>query len=129
MTLGDHLRRRRMDLGLRQWDVAKRIGVDTSTVTNWELGRTEPEGQSIPGILDFLGTDPRPLGEGFPERLRRAREALGLTQRQLATRLGVDPSTVWSWERGRSARPPRNLARWVRIAVSEGGDPQSGPFS
>src|SRR5579872_2299780 len=35
-TLGDHLRKRRLDLGLLQKQVAAEIGVNTLTVCNWE---------------------------------------------------------------------------------------------
>lgn len=33
------------------------------------------------------------------DELRRRREALGLTQPQLAEKLGVHRNTVWRWER------------------------------
>jgi DNA-binding XRE family transcriptional regulator len=42
-TLGEHLRKRRMDLGLRQSDVAAWIGVGTQTVNYWENNRFMPE--------------------------------------------------------------------------------------
>jgi DNA-binding XRE family transcriptional regulator len=35
-TLGDHLRKRRLDKGLLQNDLARLLGVDKTTVTNWE---------------------------------------------------------------------------------------------
>ena len=38
LTIGDHLRKRRLDLGLLQRKLA--AGVNESTVTNWELNRT-----------------------------------------------------------------------------------------
>jgi DNA-binding XRE family transcriptional regulator len=37
-SIGDHVRKRRLDLGLLQRDVALRIGVDKTTVFNWEAG-------------------------------------------------------------------------------------------
>lgn len=52
-----------MDLGLRQRDVAAKIGVHALTVTNWEKGHTAPEIRFLPAILDFLGYNPW-LGEG-----------------------------------------------------------------
>jgi transcriptional regulator with XRE-family HTH domain len=39
VTIGEHLRKRRLDLGLLQSQVAERIGVTPSTVWNWEHGR------------------------------------------------------------------------------------------
>ncbi|MBI1805486.1 MAG: helix-turn-helix transcriptional regulator [Ignavibacteria bacterium] len=41
-TLGDHIRKRRLDLGLHQKDVAARVNATTSSVTNWEKNRTSP---------------------------------------------------------------------------------------
>ena len=41
-TIGDHLRKARMDKGLLQRDIARIIGVQTDTVTNWENNRSIP---------------------------------------------------------------------------------------
>jgi len=90
-----------MDLGLRQSDVADRIGVWTSTVNYWEKNRFNPEVQYVPKIIAFLGYDPfQPPPASFPLLLKAARIAAGLTRRQLAARLGVHPGTVAEWERG-----------------------------
>jgi len=79
-TLGDHLRKRRLDLGLLQKEAAAKLGVDVKTVTNWERQRTQPKIRFLPPIFRFLGGDPRPLPMSFSERLRAARTALGLSQ-------------------------------------------------
>ncbi|HUD28763.1 MAG TPA: helix-turn-helix domain-containing protein [Novosphingobium sp.] len=48
---------------------------------------------------------PSPIGgESLGERLHRLRKLRGLTQGELANRLGVSKPTVWAWEQGR-ARP------------------------
>jgi DNA-binding transcriptional regulator YiaG len=41
-TLGDHLRKTRLDRGLSQSDVASILQVDTDTVTTWEMNRHQP---------------------------------------------------------------------------------------
>ncbi|PNU06368.1 helix-turn-helix domain-containing protein [Novosphingobium guangzhouense] len=57
-----------------------------------------------------LGAAPAPVGAGaiggesLGERLHRLRKLRGLTQGELASRLGVSKPTVWAWEQGR-ARP------------------------
>ena len=66
-TVGDHLRKRRLDLGLWQKQVAEQIGVTTCTITNWELNRTEPEIRYYPPIIDFLSYVPFEVGESFPD--------------------------------------------------------------
>jgi transcriptional regulator with XRE-family HTH domain len=61
-TIGDHLRKRRLGLGLLQREFAERLGVTESTVTNWELNRTTPALRFLPAIIALLGFDPRPAG-------------------------------------------------------------------
>jgi len=55
-TLGDRLRKRRQDVGLRQRDVATLLGVDEMTVNNWERGRTCPASWLVSRIVGFAGT-------------------------------------------------------------------------
>jgi len=42
-TLGDELRRRRLELGLLQREVADRPGVSEASVWQWERNRTNPQ--------------------------------------------------------------------------------------
>jgi DNA-binding XRE family transcriptional regulator len=58
-TLGDHLRQKRLDLGMTQKGVADRIGVDEATIYNWEANRKHPAGRLIPRIIQFLGYCPQ----------------------------------------------------------------------
>ncbi len=92
-----------------QKEVAERIGVTTDTITNWELNRTEPEIRCYPAIIEFLEYVPFSPGESFSKRLKAYRMVKGLTQRQLARELGVDPTTVRKWEAGVSQ--PRQETR------------------
>ena len=57
-TLGDHIRKKRLDLGLLQKEVARLLGVDTDSVTNWEKNRYVPRRHLIPRIVEFLGYVP-----------------------------------------------------------------------
>jgi len=98
-TLGDHLRKRRLDLGLLQKDIAKEIGVNKSTITNWELNHNCPELRFIPAIIEFLGYWPYDTPtENLGQQIVAKRTRLGLNQKKLASRLGVDPSTLGRWE-------------------------------
>jgi len=58
-TLGEKLRRRRIELGLQQKEVAARLGVTASTVWNWEHGWAIRK-TFIPRIFAFLGYNPKP---------------------------------------------------------------------
>lgn len=61
-------------------------------------------------------------GESLGERLHRLRKERGLTQGELAARLGVSKPTVWAWEQGR-ARPIEDrleaIARELGVATTE----------
>ena len=57
-TLGEHIKKRRLELKLTQKEVAARLKVNAWTVLNWEKGETQPLPQSVPKIILFLGYDP-----------------------------------------------------------------------
>lgn len=79
------------------------MGVDTTTILNWEKGRASPELRYMPAIIAFLGYDPRPKPASLSEQLIWFREGKGWTQAQLARALRVDPSTLARWESGKKA--------------------------
>ena len=54
----------------------------------------------MPAIIQFLGYDPQPPADPLSERLAATRKRLGLSQRKMAAKLGVDPCTVKGWEAG-----------------------------
>jgi len=99
-TLGDHLRRRRLTLKLLQREVGEQLGVDKTSIYNWETNRCEPSFEFMPAIIRFLGYDPQPPPLTVAEKLVRARKARGLSQKETAHLLDVDPSTLARWERG-----------------------------
>jgi transcriptional regulator with XRE-family HTH domain len=99
-TLGDHLFRRRLVLKLLQRQVAEQIGADKTSIANWEGNRTKPGVEYMPAMIRFLGYNPFPSANGWAERLVQCRTVLGLTQKESAVRIGVDPCTLARWERG-----------------------------
>ena len=103
---------RRLDLKLLQKQVAEQIGVEVDTVSNWERNASLPIARYIPGIIRFLGYDPSPPATSLARRLISGRRALGLSQRMMAARLGVDPSAVRDWEAG-SHQPTAKSRRLI----------------
>jgi transcriptional regulator with XRE-family HTH domain len=99
-TWGERIRRRRLELGLLQREAAETIGCSAASVTSWEGNRAHPKAIQVPGIICFLGYAPLEPAEPWPARLRRARQAVGLSRKSLAAKLGVDESTVARWEKG-----------------------------
>lgn len=115
--MGEHLKRARLDRSIRQREVARSIGCRPAALGSWEKGRVAPDVRFWPAILAYLGYDPRPEPAGFGGRIRAAREAEGLSERELARKLGLDPGTVDAWERDQVRRPypriRRVFERWL----------------
>jgi hypothetical protein len=65
---------------------------------NWEKRAPAPNIKHMPGI-------PLPAGNTIAERPVAHRKSCGLTQKEFARQLGVDPSTLAKWER--REREPR----------------------
>jgi DNA-binding XRE family transcriptional regulator len=99
-TLGEHLRKRRIELGLFQKDVAQRLQVNEWTYLGWEHDRRKPSVRFWPRITSFLEYDPLPTAGTLGERIKAKRWELGLSQRMLSKLLGVDHGTVRCWEKG-----------------------------
>jgi transcriptional regulator with XRE-family HTH domain len=81
-TLGDHLRKTRLDRGLSQSAVARILNVTADTVTNWELNRCKPTAKLAKSIIDFLGYFPFEVDNlSLGKQLYYARLITGKTQR------------------------------------------------
>ena len=53
------------------------------------------------------------------ERIKEMREKMGLTQEELAERIGVKRNTVWRWENGKAALRAETLERISSILSTE----------
>jgi transcriptional regulator with XRE-family HTH domain len=121
-TLGEKIRKRRLDLNLRQIEVAKIVGCDEMTVVNWEKGHASPRINHMPNVLKFLGFNPLQKCDTLAQRIVSHRTALGVTQKDFARQLGVDPSTLARWERGeRKPYGKQLVAIEVLLAVDRTG--------
>jgi len=58
VSIGEHIKKKRMDLRQFQSDVAKIFGVSTDCVTYWENNRSTPQLIFYPKIMEFLGYSP-----------------------------------------------------------------------
>jgi DNA-binding XRE family transcriptional regulator len=107
-----------LDLKLLQNQVADQIRVHEQTITGSERNATVPEVRYMPAIIQFLGYNPLPTASSFPERVASARKELGLSQRSMAKRLGVDPATLMGWEAGRHQPTGKSLDVIARVLQS-----------
>ena len=109
ITLGNHIRKRRLDLKLTQKQVALILGTNVTSILGWETNLHSPVISFIPKIVKFLGYIPYSKDfSDFKEKLLYFRRLSGLNQEKLAEMLGIDETTVAKWERG-NHMPSRKL--------------------
>ncbi len=129
ITIGGHLRRRRLQLKIMQSEAARILKVSTVTLSRWECDKVYPTWPHQPAVIAYLGYDPftnpalgRPkgnetLGVAFlssapsadiGQRIKKRRLELKKTRKQMAKEMGISVKTLWGWETG-SHRPSSKL--------------------
>lgn len=127
-SIGDQIRKRRLDLGLLQIEVAAQIGVTEDTVWNWEHG-TEPELIHVPAVLAFLGYVPWECPNDPVGRLAYFKKVKGLSLQRLGTLMGRNPEQLEDWLSGKVTPCKANVEKineflaghMLRVFLSEGG--------
>ena len=80
MALGDRIKMRREELALTRIQLADRLGVTPSTVSNYETGVSFPKEEVMLRLFDCLETDPNTL---FQDSFRRGGDVLTQQERHL----------------------------------------------
>lgn len=119
-TLGDHMRKTRIDKGLSQAKVATLLNVTEGTVTGWELGHHAPQVPQRARIIRFLGFDPSSEADTtLGQRIIAYRARFGLTQKELAEQLDIDPTTLSRLERDQGKRVHRTTHEKITALVGQ----------
>ncbi|WP_298435062.1 helix-turn-helix transcriptional regulator [Geobacter sp.] len=116
LTIGEYIRKKRMDLGLLQREVAEIIGVTESTIWNWEHG-VEPELQYNPKIIDFLGYIPFDCPDDTIDRLAWYKKVKGLTLIELGRQMNRHPDQLQEWLSGERRPFNKSLQRIEQFLV------------
>ncbi|MHA4854315.1 helix-turn-helix domain-containing protein [Rhodococcus sp. MSC1_016] len=98
--------------GLSRGALSRAIGVDPSTIHNWETSRSHPQPEHLARIAEKLGIALDCLIV-VPENKRTVadlRILAGLTQSQVAHRSGLNTTTLGRIERGESSLSDRHAA-------------------
>ena len=112
-TIGDHIKKRRLDLNLTHKQAAKLIGVQDDSICNWEHNYVTPKIHLLPKIIQFLGYVPFELPkETMSDKMITYRKVHGLTQRKLAELLSVDETTIRDWENCKH-KPSKKLLKRI----------------
>jgi transcriptional regulator with XRE-family HTH domain len=111
-TLGDHIRKKRLDLKLTKKELGRRLGADDTTIYLWETNRAKPVITHVSKIIEFLGyypamASPKTIGD----TIRSFRRIRGISQRRLADLTGIDFTTIGTWERGKHQPTKKKLEK------------------
>ena len=121
-TLGQHLKKKRFQAGLRQAQIAGILKVSSRTLSLWECDRIYPAWAFQPRLIAYLGFDPftetglkTPKGNesngvayfstdapvSIGQKIRLFRLKNRKSRKKFASELGVSPKTLWGWETDR----------------------------
>lgn len=64
-NIGERIKQKRRAAGLTQLELAAKIGIKRSAVTQWELGITQPNGQNLLKLAESLSCDPKLFTNDF----------------------------------------------------------------
>ena len=116
--IGLHIRKKRLQLQMKQGDVAKFIGVTESCIWNWENLQSEsmPMIHCMPKIIEFLGYNPIKIDTStLSGRIKKYRIEHGLSTSGFGELVGVDGSTIGAWEAKTSFPRPSKMEALERI--------------
>lgn len=114
-TIGEIIRKVRMDKGLQIKQVAQAVKVSPDSVINWELRGRKPRYRHIAMLEKILGINlpVSLLYKGYPEnaitisqKIKKKRLELSLSQKELARMLKVNKDTIKDWEDGKGMKKP-----------------------
>lgn len=89
-SIGEMIRRRRVELDLAQVEVARRIGVSGVLVSQWEMGKSRIMADDIPKIAAALRTTSSRLMGELPTDTQDAYVTLKRTLADLSARMSLD---------------------------------------
>lgn len=101
-----NIKERRLAMGLTLNAFAKAIGVNSGTVYHWESKNKVLSQKSAQILASFFSCSVDELGLPIQSESKNIicekREALGMSQAELARKIGVSRSTLCKWEAGKS---------------------------
>lgn len=94
--------------------------VSADCITYWENNRNEPQVKHYPRIIEFLGYFPLMFDiTTIAGKLKAYRYENGLSQRRLATILGIDTCTIRFWENGERTPSKEKLKKVERLLTTK----------
>ena len=121
--VGDHIRKIRLDRGLKLEDLAKIVGVSTGTVSHWEYQKRMPQIYTFPAIIKFLGYDPLFIdSDTILAKIENYRRTHGLTYKKLARLASIGNEVIREIVKGNHEKYPQALQKVLNIIDKETSD-------
>jgi len=116
LNLGDHLRKRRMDLKLSQVAVARILDVYELSISHWESNQTVPVVAMMPRIIAFLGYNPCSIDiSTLGGRIKHYRYINGLSRKYLGNQFFVNYRIISSWEADEFVPSTENYEKLMQL--------------
>ena len=94
-TLGEHIRKRRMDLNMTKKAMAIKFNVNEMTVGTWENNKHVPPPKHYANLIKYIGYLPfETKNLSLGKQLYYARQVAGLTQEKLSRLIKIDESSL-----------------------------------
>ncbi|WP_461788659.1 helix-turn-helix domain-containing protein [Pedobacter sp.] len=111
-TIGEHIRKKRMDKNMSQSAVGRLFRVSKDCVTNWENGRNAPQINHYPKIISFLGYNPFALEDpSLGNKIFAYRCENGMSAKSFGKLLGINGSTVLDIKQSRCIPLEKTLSK------------------
>ena len=110
MTIGQKIKATRKNAGLTQKELAQKMGLSFQSIAQWENDLRKPKIETLKKIADALEcpidtftvddlSEEIPSPELISKKIHDCRTAAGLTQQELAEKIGLDGATIGKYER------------------------------
>ena len=94
VSFGDAVRHYRTMLGLKQGEVARRLGVSQNTVSRWEVAARPPAEYHLVRLAELLRADPEELRQGIIHTGGEDDDELRADIERIAVQVGTTPEHV-----------------------------------
>jgi DNA-binding transcriptional regulator YiaG len=119
-TIGDYIKKRRLDLHLTQNQIAVKLLVTEDCIRNWENGNAYPQINYYPRINSFLGFDVfSTMSTNLEGEIKRYRVDHGLSYKKMGELLNVNGTTISLWESNLNGITADNKNRLMKLLKKE----------
>ena len=113
LTFGENLRKIRLEKGLSQQELGKRLGVTQQTVAQYEKIKSMPKGETVRRLAEALDVHISELSAAVSigDNIRNIRGEKHLSQQELADKAGLSLRSIIVYETNRGSPNVENLFR------------------